>query len=178
MCWLASGSCHPVCVEPILFTRLLSGSTVFLNVERKVVPWFRFQAELPLSLSLLIEQSSQSGVQNVILWWENFGDRGKKRLGSLRQPRNLSPQMSHTYILHKVLVSQFDIPIYQLFSTVQFVTICDAVVQFCSYFLFQRSHGQESFACHKVHLQNRSWSSNHWSSNVQCQCPMLFAITC
>ena len=69
----------------------------------------------------------------------------------------------------------FQYSIFPLCNLYQFVMLS---YNFVHISLFQRSHGQKSFACHKVHLQNRSWSSNHWSSNVQCQCPMLFAITC
>ena len=62
----------------------------------------------------------------------------------------------------------------------QFVTIRDAAVQFCSYFLFQRSHGQESLACHKVHLQNRKIDlgvpiigAPMSNANVQCFLQLL-----
>ena len=36
------------------------------------------------------QRASESGVQNVILWWENFGGRGKNHLGKVGQNRNLS----------------------------------------------------------------------------------------
>ena len=36
------------------------------------------------------QRASESGVQNVILWWENFGGWGKNRLGKVSHNRNLS----------------------------------------------------------------------------------------
>ena len=37
------------------------------------------------------QRASESGVQNVILCWENFGGWGKNRLGKVSHNRNLSP---------------------------------------------------------------------------------------
>ena len=91
-----------------------------------------FQPHPTLPPPLCGRRASESGVQNVILWWENFGGRGKNRLGKVGQNRNLSlPNVPKPQRFQKIQFSRAILNIMKSGAGV-IKTTSSHILKFCS----------------------------------------------